>query len=92
MAEDSGETLHRSLNAVDAYRKRIMIAFVFLAVLLLVVFFYGTHTAGRDTVSSVLAHFFMLIIWVTGLTVLVMIQISAMTKRILRAIELASKK
>jgi len=92
MAEDSGETLHRSLDAVDSYRKRMIAALVFLVVLLLVVFFYGAHTAGRDTVSDVLAHYFMLIIWVTGLAVLVMMQISVMTKRILRAIELASKK
>jgi hypothetical protein len=92
MAEDSGETLHRSLDAVDSYRKRMMAALVFLVVLLFVVFFSYAHTAGSDTVSDVLAHFFMLIIWVTALAVLVMMQISVMTKRILRAIELASKK
>jgi hypothetical protein len=34
----------------------------------------------------------MLIIWVTGLTLVVVIQIAAATKRILRAIELASRK
>jgi len=34
----------------------------------------------------------MLIIWMTALMLVVVIQITVMTKRILRAIELASKK
>ena len=44
------------------------------------------------TVQAVLAHYFMLLIWVTALALIVIIQINVMTKRILRAIELASKK
>ena len=91
MADDSGETLHRSLNAVDAYRKRMIMALVFLVVLLAMVFFNGAD-GGGDTLSAFLAHFFILIIWVTALAVIVMMQISVMTKRILRAIELASRK
>ena len=89
--DHSGETLHRSLNAVDAYRKRMIMALVFLVVLLAVVFFNGAD-GGGDTLSAFLAHFFILIIWVTALAVIVMMQISVMTKRILRAIELASRK
>jgi hypothetical protein len=41
---------------------------------------------------GVLAHFFMLLIWVTALTLIVVIQITAMTKRILRAVELTSRR
>lgn len=92
MTEDSGDVLRRSLDAVDRHRRRTTIALVLAGVLLVATFFYGTHTAGVNTVQSVLAHFFMLIIWVTGLTLIVMIQITAMTRRILRAIELASRK
>ena len=90
MAEDTGDVLRRSLDAVDRHRRRVILGLVALVVLLLMTFIYGAH--GRDTVSSVLAHFFMLIIWVTGLTLVVVIQIAAATKRILRAIELASRK
>jgi hypothetical protein len=48
--------------------------------------------AGTSAVQSILAHFALLVIWITGLTLVVVIQITVMTKRILRAIELASKK
>ena len=88
MAEDSGEVLRRSLDAVDHHRKRSIAGLVLLTLLLLVVFIVGAHSTDR--VEALLAHFFILLIWVTALTVIVVIQITAMTKRILRAIELAS--
>jgi hypothetical protein len=49
------------------------------------------HTR-HDTSQAILAHYFILLIWVTGLTLVVVIQITVMTKRILRAIELASRR
>jgi len=90
MAEDSGEVLRRSLDAVDRHRKRLIAALVLLSVLLLVTFIVGAHSVDR--VDAVLAHYFMLLIWVTALTVVIVIQITVMTKRILRAIELASRR
>ncbi len=90
MAEDTGEVLRRSLDAVDRHRKRLIVGLVLLTLLLLVTFIVGAHSADR--VEAVLAHYFMLLIWVTALTVIVVIQINVMTKRILRAIELASKR
>jgi hypothetical protein len=90
MAEDSGEVLRRSLDAVDRHRKRMVAGLALLTVLLVVTFVVGAHSADR--VEAVLAHFFILIIWVTALTFVVVIQITAMTKRILRAIELASRR
>lgn len=92
MAEDSGEVLRRSLDAVDAHRKRLIITLAVLVVALAVTFFYAAHNAGRSTTDDVLAHYFMLIIWVTALTLVIVIQITVATKRILRAIELASRK
>ena len=92
MSDHSGDVLRQSLDAVDSYRRRIIAALVFTGVLLLIVFLYGAQTAGTDVVSSFLAHFVMLLIWVTGLTLIVIIQIAAMTRRILRAIELAANK
>ena len=90
MAEDTGEVLRRSLDAVDRHRKRLIAGLVLLTVLLLVTFVVGAHSTDR--VEAVLAHYFMLLIWVTALTVIVIIQINVMTKRILRAIELASRR
>jgi len=60
-------------------------------VLLLVTFIVGVAHSD-DTVAAVLAHFFILLIWVTALTLVVVIQVNLMTKRILRAIELASRR
>jgi uncharacterized membrane protein len=90
MAEDSGEVLRRSLDAVDRHRKRLIAGLVLLTMLLVVTFIVGAHSADR--VEAVLAHFFILIIWITALMLVVVIQITVMTKRILRAIELASRR
>lgn len=94
MAEDTGDVLRRSLDAVDRHRKRLIAGLVFTGVLLLLTFVLGAQNAraGGSTVQAVLAHFFILLLWVTGLTLVVVIQIAAMTRRILRAIELASRK
>ena len=92
MADDTGEVLRRSLDAVDRHRKRLMIGLGITVVLLLLTFVIGAHSPGTSSVQAFLAHFMMLVIWMTGLTLVVVIQITVMTKRILRAIELAWKK
>ena len=92
MAEDSGDVLRHSLDAVDRHRKRLIAGLMLLGIMLLLTFFYTAHSVGQSTVNDVLAHYIMLLIWVTCLTLFVIIQIAAATKRILRAIELASKR
>jgi hypothetical protein len=92
MTDDNADTLRRSLDSVDAHRKRLMIALVALGVVLLVMVFYGMHVSGMSGTQALLAHFFMLMIWVTALAVVIVIQIAVATKRILRAIELATRK
>jgi cation transporter-like permease len=94
MAEDTGEVLRRSLDAVDRHRKRLVAGLVLLAGLLVVTFIVGARAAHAEggTVEAVLAHFFLLIIWVTALALVIVLQITVMTKRILRAIELASRR
>jgi uncharacterized membrane protein len=94
MADTNDEVLRRSLDAVDRHRTRLWIAIIALAVLLVFVFVHGAWASrgGRDTAQAILAHYFMLLIWMTALTLIVILQITVMTKRILRAIDLASKK
>jgi hypothetical protein len=48
--------------------------------------------SNSNATQAILAHYLILVISVTALTLVVVIQIMVMTKRILRAIELASKK
>lgn len=95
MADDTGEVLRRSLDAVDRHRKRLFIGLGVTAILLLLLTFVTgarASRAGGGAVQAFLAHFAMLIIWMTALTLVVIIQITVMTRRILRAIELAWRK
>jgi uncharacterized membrane protein len=95
MADNHEEVLRRSLDAVDRHRNRLLIGLAGTVALLLFVFFRGAtamHSGNSNTAQAILAHYFILVIWVTALTLVVVIQITVMTKRILRAIELASKK
>jgi len=91
MAEDNADVIRRSLDAVDQHRRRLLIGLGALMLLLLGVFMFGAHGGGSDR-YAILSHYFMLLIWVTALTLVVVIQITVMTKRILRAIELAMRK
>jgi hypothetical protein len=86
--------LRRSLDAVDRSRNRLLIGLAAMMILLLVMFLRGVASmhSGGGTGPAILAHYFMLIIWVTALALIVIIQINAMTKKILRAIELAGRK
>jgi hypothetical protein len=91
MADNNEEVLRRSLDAVDRHRNRLLIGLAGTVALLLFVFVRGA-TGNSNTAQAILAHYFILIIWMTALMLVVVIQITVMTKRILRAIELASKK
>ena len=66
-----------------------------MVVLLLFVFFRGAtavHAGTGSTAQAVLMHSFILLIWMTALALVIVIQITVMTKRSLRAIELTSRK
>jgi uncharacterized membrane protein len=95
MTDSSEEVLRRSLDAVDRHRRRLVVGLVATVALLLFVFFRGAtavHSGSSTATQALLAHFIMLVIWMTVLMLVVVIQITVMTKRILRAIELASKR
>lgn len=94
MAENNEDTLRRSLDAVDRHRNRLFIGLGATLALLVVVFVHGAlgmHEGDGAMTRAILAHYFILLIWVTALTLVIVIQMTVMTKRILRAIELASK-
>jgi hypothetical protein len=95
MADNNEDVLRRSLDAVDRHRNRLFVGLGVTVALLLVVFFRGAtamHNGAGGTAQAILAHYFILIIWMTALALVIVIQITAMTKRILRAIEIAAKK
>lgn len=93
MTDSNEEVLRRSLDAVDRHRTRLLIAVVVAALLLLVPFEQGAQ-AIREGSTNLLIHATMLILalWSTVLALVIVIQNTVMTKRILRAIELAARK
>ena len=93
MADSNEEVLRRSLDAVDHHRNRLLIGVALTAVLLLLAFMHGADAVHTGNTNKLL-HAIMVVlgIWTTLLALVVIIQITVMTKRILRAIELASKK
>ena len=93
MTDNNEEVLRRSLDAVDRHRNRVIIAFIATVVFLMVALLNGTYAARTGNVN-VFTHAVMIVIvlWTTGVGFMIVIQITVMTKRILRAIELASKK
>ena len=92
MADNNEEVLRRSLDAVDRHRTRMLIGLAVGVAVLLLGFYQATGAVQSGTNAFIHAVFVLILIWTTLLALVVVIQITVMTKRILRAIELASKK
>jgi hypothetical protein len=92
MADNNEEVLRRSLDAVDRHRTRLLIGLAVGVAVLLLSFYQATGAVHSGTNAFIHAVFVLILIWTTLLALVVVIQITVMTKRILRAIELASKK
>ena len=93
MTDNNEEVLRRSLDAVDRQRNRLIIGSIVTVAFLLAGLWHMT-SVGRNGNANVFTHAVMIIIvvWTTAVGLGIVIQITVMTKRILRAIELASKK
>lgn len=93
MTADNEEVLRRSLKAVDRNRNLFLIGVVVMAALLVLGFVQATHAIETHN-DTMLLHAVMLILgfWMSIMTLAIVIQVTMMTKRILRAIELASRK
>jgi hypothetical protein len=91
MSEETETVLRKSLDAVDRHQKRLMWAVV-IATVFLMLGFYRLH-AGRmgDVRSAIGAAMVILAFWTSGLALVIVLQITVATKRILRAIDLTSK-
>ena len=91
MSEETETVLRKSLDAVDRHQKRLIWSVVITTVLLMVAF-YRLH-AGRmgDVRTAIAAAMVVLAFWTSGLAIVIVLQITVATKRILRAIDLTSK-
>ena len=93
MTEGNEEVLRRSLEAVDRHRNRLLAGVAVTTVVLLLAFVHG-GAAVHSGNTNVLLHAVMIVlgVWMTLMALIIVIQITVMTKRILRAIELASRR
>jgi len=91
MAPESEEVLRKSLNAVDRQRTRLMWAVAFATMLFFAGFLWVHGGRMGDVRSAIAAAMVVLALWNAALTLLVVAQIAAAAKRILRAIELTSR-
>ena len=94
MTDSNEEVLRKSLDAVDRHRTRLLIGLA-AGVVLLFLTFYGVASsihAHPSTNNFVHGMFIILAVWTPLLALVVVNQITVMTKRILRAIELSSRK
>jgi hypothetical protein len=93
VTDNNEEILRRSLDAVDRHRNRLIVGFVAAMVFLLAALVHGTYAARSGSIT-LFTHAVMvvIIVWTTAVGLGIVIQITVMTKRILRAIELAGRK
>jgi hypothetical protein len=89
---DNEDVLRRSLDAVDRHRLRLLVGLAVGVAVLFLAFYHGSRAADSGTMVFMHAMFVITIVWTTLLALVVVIQMTVMTKRILRAIELASKR
>jgi hypothetical protein len=90
MAKDAETTIRESLDAVDRHRKRMFAGFVAVVVVMTVGWFRFGPSAG-DVPKMLTVTLFVLMLWTSAMAVAVIVQMTRMTKMILRAIDLASK-
>jgi len=91
MSQNNQTVLRQSLDAVDRHQKRL-IGGVIVATVLLMLGFYQLH-GGRmgDVRTAIGAAMVVLAFWTSSLALVIVLQISVATKRILRAIDVMSK-
>lgn len=92
MSQETEQALRKSLDAVDLQRRRLM-WLLGIAGLTVAWEFYRLAQVEPtgDVPKMIVAAVIVLFFWSLGLAVLIVSQITIATKRILRAIELASR-
>jgi len=92
MSEGIETVLRKSLDAVDQNRRRLLWLLAIAGVTVVWQFYRLLHIAPTGDVPRLIVSAVMLLSsWILGLAVVLAFQLTVSTKRILRAIELASK-
>jgi formate/nitrite transporter FocA (FNT family) len=92
MTQETETILRRSLNAVDQQRKRLTWLSVIAGLTIAWELYRLLQVQSTgDVPKMIVAAVFALFFWILGMVVVIVFQIALATKRVLRAIELASK-
>jgi len=91
MSQETDAVLRKSLDAVDQHQKRLIWTAGAIATVLALVAFYQLRGQTDDVRKSIRALMFVMALWTSGWALVIVLQITVATKRILRAIDLASK-
>lgn len=92
MPKDTGNVLRKSLDAVDQHRRRLMWLLAIASVTVAWEFYRLVEVRLTGDVAGMLLQAVMVLFFsILGLAVLLIVQQTIATKRILRAIELASR-
>jgi hypothetical protein len=92
MSEGIETVLRKSLDAVDQYRRRLTWLLAIAGATVAWEFYRLAQTAQTgDLPKLIVSAVMVLFFWMLGLVVVIVFQLTVATKRILRAIELASR-
>ena len=93
MSQETENVLRKSLDSVDQHRRRLMWLFAIVGLTVAWEFYHLAEVKPTgDVPGMIVAAVMVLFFWTLGLVVLIVFQLTIATKRILRAIELASRR
>jgi len=92
MVQDENTTLRQSLDAVDRHRRRMFVGFTIVVIVMAIAQFrLGLAGTANDVPKMLTVVLVVLMLWISAMAIAIIVQLTKMTKTILRAIELATR-
>ena len=92
MAQDENTILRQSLDAVDRHRRRMFAGFTIVVIAMAIAQFrLGLAGTANDVPKMLTVVLVVLMLWISAMAIAIIVQLTKMTKMILRAIELATR-
>ena len=92
MVQDENTTLRQSLDAVDRHRRRMFVGFTIVVIVKAIAQFrLGLAGTANDVPKMLTVVLVVLMLWISAMAIAIIVQLTKMTKTILRAIELATR-
>ena len=92
MAQDENTILRQSLDAVDRHRRRMFAGFTIVVIAMAIAQFrLGLAGTANDVPKMLTVVLVVLMLWISAMAIAIIVQLTKMTKMVLRAIELATR-